>query len=107
MKNLLLTALVGIVAGVIDILPMIKMKLDKYSILSASVFYITMPFVIFNINLFGSLWWLKGGIITLVLALPVIFIVLKEEKKSAPPMVVMSIILGTLIGISGHFMNIC
>ncbi len=29
--NFLLTLLIGIVAGIIDVLPMIKMKVDKYS----------------------------------------------------------------------------
>ncbi len=102
MKTILLTALVGIIAGVFDILPMIKMKLDKYAIFSAFIFYFIMPFIIFNTELFGMVWWLKGGVITLALALPVIIIVSREDKKSIPPMVVMSIVLGTLLGIAGH-----
>lgn len=102
MKTILLTALIGIIAGVIDILPMIKMKLDKYAIFSAFIFYFIMPFIIFNTELFGMVWWLKGGVITLALALPVIIIVSREDKKSIPPMVVMSIVLGTLMGIAGH-----
>ena len=103
MKEFLLTALIGLVAGTIDILPMIKMKLDKYSIASAFVYYFVLPFIIFNTNLFGMAWWLKGGVIALALAVPVIILVVKEDKKSAPPMVVMSIVLGTLIGAVGHF----
>ena len=31
MKEFLLTLLIGIIAGTIDVLPMIKMKLDRYS----------------------------------------------------------------------------
>lgn len=102
MITILLTALIGIIAGVIDILPMIKMKLDKYAIFSAFIFYFIMPFIIFNTELFGMVWWLKGGVITLALAIPVIIIVSREDKKSIPPMVVMSIVLGTLMGIAGH-----
>lgn len=37
------------------------------------------------------------------LAIPVIIIVSKEDKKSIPPMVVMSVVLGTLIGVAGNF----
>lgn len=103
MKTILLTALIGVIAGIIDILPMVKMKLDKYSISSAFIFYFIMPFIIFNINLFGMPWWLKGGVIALALAIPVIIIAGKEDKKSIPPMVVMSAVLGTLIGVAGHF----
>ena len=103
MKELLLTLLIGIAAGVIDVLPMIKMKLDKYSEISAFVHYLIAPFIIFNTELFGMAWWLKGGITGLALALPTIIMVMKEDKKSAIPMVIMSVILGTVIGIVGHF----
>lgn len=104
MKTILLTCLIGIIAGAIDILPMIKMKLDRYSIASAFVFYFILPFVILNIDLFGLAWWLKGGVTGLAMAAPTIIMVAKEDKKSAPPMLIMSAVLGTLIGIAGHFL---
>lgn len=104
MKTFLLTCLVGMIAGAIDILPMIKMKLDRHSIASAFVFYFILPFVILDIDLFGLVWWLKGGVIGLAMALPIIIMVAKEDKKSAPPMLIMSAVLGTLIGIAGHFL---
>ncbi len=103
MKTILLTALIGIIAGIIDVLPMVKMNLDRYAIFSAFIFYFIMPFIIFNTELFGIVWWLKGGVIALALAIPVIIIVSKEDKKSIPPMVVMSVVLGTLIGVAGNF----
>ena len=96
--NFLLTLLIGIVAGVIDILPMIKMKVDKYSCISA--------FVIFGINWFGNLWWLRGGIVSILMAIPVIILVAKEDKKSPIAMIIMSIILGSIIGVVGHFLNL-
>ena len=104
MKTILLTCLIGIIAGAVDILPMIKMKLDRYSIASAFVFYFILPFVILNIDLFGLAWWLKGGVTGLAIAAPTIIMVAKEDKKSVPPMLIMSAVLGTLIGIAGHFL---
>ena len=104
MKPFLLTCLIGMIAGAIDILPMIKMKLDRHSIASAFVFYFILPFVILDIDLFGLVWWLKGGVTGLAMALPIIIMVAKEDKKSAPPMLIMSAVLGTLIGIAGHFL---
>lgn len=104
MKIFLLTLLTGMVFGSIDILPMIKMKLDKFSIISAFVFYLIAPFIIYNTNLFGMPWWLKGGGITLLLALPVVIIVAKDGIKSAMPIAIMSIVLGTLIGLVGRFL---
>jgi hypothetical protein len=103
MKEILLTLLIGIVAGVIDVLPMLKMKIDKYSIASAFVFYLILPFIILNTNLFGVVWWLKGGIIGFGLALPVIILAAKDDKKSIFPMTIMSVILGTLIGVAGYY----
>lgn len=104
--NFLLTLLIGIVAGVIDVLPMIKMKVDKYSCISAFVYYIIVPFVIFGINWFGNLWWLKGGVVSILIAIPVIILVAKEDKKSPVAMTIMSIILGSIIGVVGHFLNL-
>ncbi len=105
MKTFLLTMATGIVFGIIDILPMIKMKLDKSAIFSAFVFYLTIPFIIYNTDLFGILWWLKGGVITFILALPVIILVAKDSIKPAIPIAAMSIILGTIIGIVGRFVT--
>ena len=104
--NILLTLLIGIVAGVIDVLPMIKMKIDKYSIISAFVYYLIVPFIIFSIDWFGQLWWLRGGVVSLLIAIPVIILVAKEDKKSPNAMTEMSIILGSIIGIIGHFLKL-
>ena len=79
---------------------MIKMKIDKYAISSAFVFYLIMPFIIFNTTLFGMAWWLKGSVITVVLALPIVILVAKTDKKSIPLILSMSILLGTIIGIN-------
>ena len=106
MKEILITLLIGCIAGTIDILPMIKMKLNMYAISSAFIFYFVMPFVIYNLKLLENFWWLKGGLITIVLAIPIIIIVSKEDKKSVLPMSMMAIVLGTAIGIAGHFLGI-
>ena len=104
MKTFLFTLLTGIIFGTIDILPMLKMKLNKFSIISAFTFYLIVPFIIYNTDLFGMPWWLKGGVITLLLALPVIILVAMEGIKSTIPIIMMSIVLGTLIGLVGHFL---
>lgn len=104
MKLFLLTVLIGLVAGTIDILPMIKMKLDKYAIASAFLFYFVVTFIISGTNLFGMAWWLKGAVITLALATPTIIIVAKEDKKSIMPMSIMAVVLGSLIGLAEHLL---
>lgn len=106
MKNFLFMLLIGIVAGFIDVLPMLKMKLDKHSISSAFLFYLFLPFVILNVNLFGMVWWLKGALVAVMMAIPVIIIVSKTDKKSILPMVINAIVLGTVISIAGHLLKI-
>ena len=104
--NFVLTLVIGIVAGVIDVLPMIKMKVDKYSCISAFVYYLIVPFIIFEVKWFGNLWWLRGGIVAILMAIPVIILVAKEDKKSPVAMTIMSIVLGSIIGVVGHFLNL-
>lgn len=103
MKEILITAFIGIIIGAIDVLPMIKMKLDKYSIVSAFVFYFTLPFIIMNTDLYGLLWWIKGGLIGFMLALPVIIMVAKDDKNSVPPMLIMSTVLGIVVSAIDYF----
>lgn len=103
MSEFFLTVLVGVVAGGIDILPMIKMRLDKHAIASAFVFYFIIPFIIFNTDLLSMPWWLKGGVITFALSIPVLIIVSKSDKKSVLPIAITSVVLGTLIGVMGYF----
>ncbi len=106
MKEILLTLLVGIVIGVIDIAPMIKMKLDKYALSSAFTFYFIMPFIIYNLDFLNNLWWLKGGLITLVLSIPTTTLIAKEDKRGCIPVIIMSIVLGSIIGVAGHFLGL-
>lgn len=105
--NFLVTLLIGAAAGVIDVLPMIKMKVDKYSCASAFVYYLILPFVTFGIDWFGAdLWWLRGGVVALLLAIPVIILVAKDDKKSPIAMTIMSVVLGSIIGVVGHFLEL-
>lgn len=64
------------------------------------------PFVIFGLDWFGNLWWIRDGVVTLLLAMPVIILVFKEDKKSPIAMSIMSIVLGSIIGIVGHLLNL-
>jgi len=107
MDTLLLSAIIGIVAGMIDITPMILQKLDKRATISAFLQYFFVSIIIVNIDLPHVVWWLQGGLISGALALPiaVIVAVTPENRKAVPVILTMAIILGTLIGVAGHFMK--
>jgi len=105
MDTLLLSVLIGITAGIIDIIPMIMQKLDKRATISAFLQYFFVSIIIVNIDLPHIAWWLQGGLISLALSLPVVCLVSTEDKKAVPIILTMAVILGTLIGIAGHFLK--
>jgi len=105
MNTLLLSAIIGIVAGTIDIIPMIIQKLDKRATISAFLQYFSVSIIIVNIDLPHVAWWLQGCIISVALALPVVVLVSAQDKKAVPIILTMAAILGTLIGIAGHYLK--
>jgi hypothetical protein len=104
MDTLLLSAIIGVVAGIIDIVPMIIQKLDKRASISAFLQYFFVSIIIVNIDLPHVVWWLQGGLISMAFALPVVVIVSMQDKKAVPIILTMAAILGTLIGIAGHYL---
>jgi len=96
--DILLLLLIGVCAGIIDIIPMIKMKLDRYSISSAFTFHLIAPTILYLIQIEISVW-LKGGIVYLLLAIPLIILVAKEDKKAVPIMIFSSIFIGTVVAL--------
>jgi len=104
MNTLLLSILIGIAAGVIDIIPMIIQKLDKRATISAFLQYFFVSIIIVNIDLPYVVWWLQGGLISVALALPVVVLVSGQDRKAVPIILSMAAILGTLIGLAGHFL---
>jgi hypothetical protein len=105
MDTLLLSVVIGIVAGIIDIIPMIIQKLDKRAIISAFLQYFFVSIIIVNIDLPHIVWWLQGWLISVALTLPVVFIVSAQDKKAVPIILTMAAILGTLIGMAGHYLK--
>lgn len=100
MNDILIAILIGLVAGTIDVIPMIIMKLEKSANISAFVHYFVLgliiPFVEWDMTA-----WLKGIIIAILSAIPVMIIVFQKDKKAIIPMLVFSLILGAGIGIAG------
>ena len=105
MGTLWISMAIGVVAGVVDILPMLAQKLPQRAILSAFLQYFFVSIIIVNINLPGIVWWLQGSLISLALAVPTIIIVSENDQKVIPIISGMSVILGALIGLAGHFLS--
>lgn len=87
----------GILAGIIDVIPMIVQNLTWNANLSAFFHWVVAGFLISTSNLKTSPV-LKGLIISLMLLVPLGILVGWNDPVSLVPMFVMTIILGTLLG---------
>lgn len=104
MKAYLIVILIGLVAGFIGIIPLLKVKADKYLIFSAFIFYFMMPYVIFHMSLPGVHWWLKGSVITFLLGLPLVISAARGYKRCMFPMLLTSVVVGAFITFLGHYL---
>lgn len=105
MNIILLSVLIGVVAGSIDALPMILKKLPKRAIVSAFLQYLFVSVIIINIDLPNVVWWIEGGLIALMMAIPIVIIIAETDKKSVPIILANAVVLGTLIALAGHFLK--
>ncbi len=101
MNEILIALTIGIIAGIIDIIPMIIQKMDKMANLSAFTHWVVLgliiPFVSWDIAP-----WLKGLIIAEISAIPILLIVASKDKKAIIPITIMSAILGVAVAIAGN-----
>jgi hypothetical protein len=97
MKTFVFALLTGIVAGGIDILPMVLKKMDRFSILSAFVHWVVIGIIVPYVN-WNMHPCVKGLLIAVMLALPIMLIVAKEDVNAVIPILISSIILGTILG---------
>ena len=90
----------GIIAGIIDITPMIIMKLEKTANISAFFHYFALGLIIPFVD-WGIPSWITGIIIALLTTIPIMIIVFPKDKKAIIPMILFSLILGAGIGFAG------
>ncbi len=97
MKKISLGLLFGLIAGIIDVIPMLIQHLSWDANLSAFTFWIITGFFIAttNLPLKGAL---KGVTISLLLLIPTALIVGWQEPKSLIPIIIMNLILGSGLG---------
>lgn len=105
MDKLLLSVIIGLIAGIIDIIPMLVQKLPKHSTISAFIYYFFISIVIVNVDLPHIPWWLEGGLISFALMIPMLILIADTDKKPLPIISANAIIIGTLVGIAGHFLG--
>ncbi|MFH1563930.1 MAG: hypothetical protein ABIF11_11040 [Nitrospirota bacterium] len=87
----------GIIAGIIDVVPMILQRLTWDANLSAFAHWVIAGLIIStsNLKLKGAL---KGLLVSILLLIPVGILVAWKEPMNLIPMGIMTIILGSLLG---------
>jgi len=97
MKKIQLGILLGITAGIIDVIPMIIQKFTWDANISALTFWVVAGFFIATtkISLKG---FLKGIVVSMLLLIPLSFIIGWKEPTSLIPIVIMNLILGSSLG---------
>jgi hypothetical protein len=96
-KNIFIGLLIGIIAGVLDVIPMIIQGLTWDANLSAFSMWIVIGFFlsVIKIEIKGIF---KGFIISFLILLPNLFIIGWKEPFSLVPIFIMTTILGSLSG---------
>lgn len=91
--ELVFTILIGVVFEAVDAFSMFLKKMDKANCLSAFVQYMVVTFIIFNSTLFqlNVNEFLVGSVISFLMALPMVAMITKTEKKAVPIVFVNSV----------------
>ena len=97
----MISIFLGTVTGIIDVIPMIIQGLNWYANLSAFFHCVVLGFnityVVINIKS-----WLKGLIIAEISAIPIVILVYQNNPEGILPILIMSAVLGSLIGVFGE-----
>ncbi len=96
-RNILTGLIIGAIAGIIDIIPMILQGLTWNANFSAFSMWIVIGFflAVADIGIKGAL---KGLIISYIMIIPTLFIVGWKEPRILIPILAMTTLLGTFSG---------
>ena len=97
MRKIYFGLLLGLIAGVIDVIPMILQGITWDANLSAFAFWIIAGFMIATSNL-QLKPVLKGIVVSFLVLIPVLVMVAWSEPFSLIPICIMALILGSSLG---------
>lgn len=104
MKKVIIGLVVGIFAGILDVIPMILKDLTWDANFSAFSMWIIVGFFI-SITDFKIISGFKGIIIALLILCPSAILIAWKEPFSLIPIIVITVILGAFSGIAIEFLK--
>lgn len=97
MSRLFISLLIGIVAGTVDITPMVAQRLSKYACLSAFAHWVVLGVLISYVQA-PMPAWSKGITIAVLSCIPIVILISETDPKSIVPIAIMSVVLGAAVG---------
>jgi hypothetical protein len=97
MKKQIIGVILGSIAGIIDVIPMIIQKLTWDANISAFIMWVVVGFLIATVNL-KIKPILKGVLIAFLVLLPSAILIGWKEPVSLIPITIMTLILSSLLG---------
>jgi len=97
LKKTQLGILLGIIIGIIDVIPMIFQNMSWSANLSAFFHWVILGYLISitNLKLKG---WVKGLFLSILTIIPITFLVWWNDHSAIIPMSISTIIFGSLLG---------
>jgi len=89
--------IIGVVAGILDVIPMLIQKLPAEANLSAFVMWVVIGFVVSKINI-GIKGAPKGIIMAIILIQPTAILIAAKEPQSLLPIGIATLLLGGFVG---------
>lgn len=99
MRKTIIGVGLGAIAGIIDVIPMLIMKHTRDANISAFFMWVIIGFFISAINLKIKAVF-KGILVAYLVLLPAAILIGWGDPKSLIPIIVMTTVLGALLGIS-------
>ena len=103
MEKILIALSLGALVGAIDIIPMVRKKVYKYSIIAVFVQWMLLGLLIPFVN-WGIQPWLKGMIIGLLGMVPTMVVAYDRNRSAVIPTGVFGAVFGSLLGIAGYYL---
>jgi hypothetical protein len=97
MNGLIISLIIGLIAAIIDIIPMVIKKLGKIAIISAFSAWTILGVFIPRIELL-PISWLNGIIVALLFNFPTMCLIYRTEKRGVVPVIITTIVLGCGVG---------
>lgn len=102
MEKFLIALTLGAIVGAIDIIPMVRKKVYKYSIIAVFAQWMLLGLLIPFVS-WGIQPWLKGMIIGLLGMVPTMVVAYDRNRSAVIPTGIFGAVFGSLLGIAGYY----